>query len=241
MVLWMMIGVEFEMPLLGKSDKEVDQIHFEFSEELKQLKDDKIQIAEKPYPFETMIYLLFGLEQFRSMDKTIIYNFEEEESLVLFKGHQQVHNAYDFLLNVNYPEELPTLLSPLAFVNSTLKQVQIKSNGPFSKAENGKVETFYRLELVGPILPCSLLRLCHVFNGSQKGNFSATFSTLKGTTGINFDNRDSKGASPSNSPFKPLSDSISSLEQLQKCSTLGRKVIRKITCRESRFSSTLSK
>jgi hypothetical protein len=172
-------------------------------------------------------------------------SYDHVESILLFRGHQAVHSIYDFLLNGSYPDELPLLLSPVAFVNSAMKQVQIKSNGTFSKQMDGKMETLYCLELSGHILPCGVMQLCEVMKNAQK-KFSASFKTLKNTIGMNFLQETNRTPSPSNSPAKPLMDhlsssSSSSMDQLQEPSGLDKHVIKKITCTNNEFIITPSR
>jgi len=218
-------SILFEMPLASKSEKVVDELKEENSAELKELRAKNVQTQS-------------GKETITQI------SYDHVESILLFRGHQAVHSIYDFLLNGSYPDELPLLLSPVAFVNSAMKQVQIKSNGTFSKQMDGKMETLYCLELSGHILPCGVMQLCEVMKNAQK-KFSASFKTLKNTIGMNFSQETNRTPSPSNSPAKPLMDhlssSSSSMDQLQEPSGLDKHVIKKITCTNNEFIITPSR
>jgi hypothetical protein len=169
-----------------------------------------------------------------------LFNYADQESVLFFTGHESIHGLYDFLLNATYHDDTPTLLAPVSFVNSTLKQAKIKSNGSFSRIAEGKagMETHYALELEGPLLPSGLIQLCQVLKQAQKETFSALFKTLSNTVGMNFTEESSTSASPSSSPVKLLPDNLSVMKQFQERSTLGRNVIKKIVCANGEFTIT---
>ncbi|KYQ89893.1 hypothetical protein DLAC_09460 [Tieghemostelium lacteum] len=90
-------------------------------------------------------------------------------------------------------KDVPILLSRSAFIGSTCQISKIISNAPFTKhtrttltnsSSATKMETAYKLELDGPILPDTLLKLYQIFSKKQD-DFTCKLLTNNSTYGFN--------------------------------------------------------
>lgn len=73
-------------------------------------------------------------------------------------------------------------------MNATVKKIGVKSNGPLTRlsgVSNATMETVYRLELEGPLLPNSTCELCELFKVTQHGEFTANFKNDESCAGFN--------------------------------------------------------
>ncbi len=146
-------GVPFTNPLNSLLDNE--SISEQTKQHMNELKDlhltTQIQIqTQYPFPHSlsnpislfsvsfSLIYILILSVFFKSvflLSNTAGTNSHfthdpDVNTLLLFEGHAAIHSLFDFLLNFNgYNDELPLLYSNTPFVNSTLKQIQMKTNG----------------------------------------------------------------------------------------------------------------
>eukprot|EP00761_Pharyngomonas_kirbyi_P013200 gb/GECH01013227.1/.p1 GENE.gb/GECH01013227.1/~~gb/GECH01013227.1/.p1 ORF type:complete len:477 (+),score=105.33 gb/GECH01013227.1/:1-1431(+) len=100
----------------------------------------------------------------------------------VFAGSLQVHSFYDFF--VNYVVEnaysmlmpdVPTILSPVPFLNGSLKSAQTERNSTITDKNLSKL---HRLEISGPLLPHVVPALAYVLKNTQKGNFSMHFEQV---------------------------------------------------------------
>jgi len=66
----------------------------------------------------------------------------------------------------------PTLLSPVAFQGATLHALKLKQNQMKHKGE-----TFYNLDVCGPILPNMIIGLTDFLNETQDGNYRSSLVT----------------------------------------------------------------
>jgi len=108
-----------------------------------------------------------------------------------------VHALYDTLLNQERERrelDMPTLLCSSVFLNGAVQSVNIVKVGAGSKntaassgagaaaaspsaAPGGSSMTdVYTLDIAGPLLPASVVRLLTLFQSSQRGSFHATFA-----------------------------------------------------------------
>ncbi|TPX37047.1 hypothetical protein SmJEL517_g00845 [Synchytrium microbalum] len=133
--------------------------------------------------------------------RTIVSNKEQEESSpsLHFKGHPGVHGVFDYLLNWRDERanrraaQLPILLSHKPFLHATLKSLEIVKNGKIlnnssfdSVSGMQKVETMYRLELVGHVLPRTMSILVELMaNRTGMNGFMATLVCDEKTIGLN--------------------------------------------------------
>jgi hypothetical protein len=103
-----------------------------------------------------------------------------------------LHSLYDFLLHHDRRElNLPTLLASSVFLNSTSQALNIIRVGaqtrsaaartdaaPVGKTLGGAgLQMEYALDITGPIMPASVVRMLALFNSTQQGNFQAYLSS----------------------------------------------------------------
>lgn len=114
------------------------------------------------------------------------------KSMLTFTGHFGVHGLFEFLLNRKYARNgrlsLPTLLSPTAFENSTLRSLRANYTGALSKIGGNlprrrtvQMSQAYALELEGPILPHSYFKLHQLLEETQDSQFNAVYLTSDAT------------------------------------------------------------
>ncbi|TPX43116.1 hypothetical protein SeLEV6574_g05237 [Synchytrium endobioticum] len=156
---------------------------------------DNVQVIEEDVEQELAE---FGQEQ---PGRIVVMNGKDartEYTSLHFKGHASVHSLFDYLLNWRDPRahrrasQLPILLSLKPFLHATLKTLEILKNGKLLNNEVdpmtglAKIETMYKLELAGYILPrvVSALTSLMVTNTGSNG-FLARMSCEEGTLGLN--------------------------------------------------------
>lgn len=101
----------------------------------------------------------------------------KKKSLVLIKGMSNCQLFINLIMNsrVCIPTSgplsgvPPTLISPVAFQGATLKSLKLRQT---------KSDSFYSLELTGPILPNVVCGLLNLFKQTQN-DFKASFSTYE--------------------------------------------------------------
>lgn len=121
-------------------------------------------------------------------------------SVLLIQGKQYVHCLYDFLLHQDRRElNIPTLFASSTFLNGSTQQLNIVRVGaqiqrqksaetfttgitPKSAAltittSSAPLQTEYALDIIGTILPASVVRLVNLLHHTQKGQFQAYFSS----------------------------------------------------------------
>jgi hypothetical protein len=125
-------------------------------------------------------------------------------SVLLIQGRQELHALYSFLLLQDRRElHVPTLLASTPFLNGTTQQVNIVRVGaqskqvvPSSKLELNKpiglkesasaassaptstaLQSEFALDLIGPILPATAVRLFTLLQRTQQGQFQAYLSS----------------------------------------------------------------
>ncbi|CAG0883176.1 unnamed protein product [Cyprideis torosa] len=110
------------------------------------------------------------------------------ESAVFLRGTADVQGLYNYLLNsknltrgTGVP---PSLVSPVAFLKSSLSTLSLRRSVIEVPSKGGKATQAHCLELSGPVLPSTVLSLCHL---AQKHltSFRLSLSTLKGAEGLN--------------------------------------------------------
>jgi len=105
-----------------------------------------------------------------------------------------VHALYDTLLNQERERrelDMPTLLCSSVFLNGAVQSVNIVKVGAGTKNTTGSASALlssasssssssmtdvYTLDIAGPLLPASVVRLLTLFQSSQHGSFHATFA-----------------------------------------------------------------
>ena len=101
-----------------------------------------------------------------------------------------LHCLYDFLLHQDRRElNVPKLLASNVFLNATTQALNVVRVGAMART---KIEstpkqammgscmttpTEFVLDITGPILPASVVRLLALFNRTQEGDFQAVFSS----------------------------------------------------------------
>ncbi|XP_013421778.1 protein downstream neighbor of son homolog [Lingula anatina] len=124
-------------------------------------------------------------EGFRAIDN-------RPESTVYVEGNE-VQALYNFLLNcksciANTGAQTgipPTILSPVAFKGATLKSLKVHQGKVRQQATDGSTNTVFMVEVVGPILPHTLFKLCRLFESSQEQQFSAVCHVHEPTVPFN--------------------------------------------------------
>ncbi|XP_078617520.1 protein downstream neighbor of Son-like [Branchiostoma floridae x Branchiostoma japonicum] len=133
------------------------------------------------------------------------------ESLVQVEGGD-AQALFNFLINskslVSQSGPLagvpPTILAPVAFEGATLRALKVKQ-GSIRQTIAGKLTQVNSLEVSGPLLPLHVRQLCSLFQHTQHGEFSATFSTHEATAAFNRINDRESGMEDGHSPRKELS------------------------------------
>ncbi|XP_035687556.1 protein downstream neighbor of son homolog [Branchiostoma floridae] len=133
------------------------------------------------------------------------------ESLVQVEGGD-AQALFNFLINskslVSQSGPLagvpPTILAPVAFEGATLRALKVKQ-GSIRQTIAGKLTQVNSLEVSGPLLPLHVRQLCSLFQHSQHGEFSATFSTHEATAAFNRIEDGESGMEEGHSPRKELS------------------------------------
>jgi hypothetical protein len=115
----------------------------------------------------------------------------EDNSLVQFKGEEAIRQLFRYIIQYSFQEEIPQLLSPIPFLNSSLKQVEIKGNSKrtrkvVAKQHKDAMEDKFCLEVGGPLTIWNIMQLCDLFQQTQNGSFSVSLKTVKDTTNFNF-------------------------------------------------------
>jgi len=111
---------------------------------------------------------------------------QKYSSLLCFEGRTEVHHLYDFISNTfaklnTIKGDLPVLLSHKPFLHSVSKPITITKNNRYLTS---KKDTVYIIEFQGPILPNTLINLCHIFS-EVGGNFVCKISPHKNSCGLN--------------------------------------------------------
>lgn len=103
-----------------------------------------------------------------------------------------VQALFNFLLNSKtcvsnsgpYSGIPPTLLSPTAFVGATLQKTKIEQNIIKSLTKEGDPLTQYALDIIGPIMPYHIHRLCNLFKETN-GEFEMVANTYDSSAALN--------------------------------------------------------
>jgi len=105
-------------------------------------------------------------------------------SVLQVEGRHAVHCLYDFLLN-HAPRlhDVPLILSPSPFLNSTCRSASITSVTEGSMPGSG--EKRHVLELKGCIPPFTVLRLCHLLSRTQEEGFEMKLRGYEQCQGVN--------------------------------------------------------
>lgn len=99
------------------------------------------------------------------------------DSLCVVRGRQQVHALFDVLINpIKRAGDVPRILSPGPFMNCSVQSLHVTKNGPTAPTRSGQntkgaagaVGGTYALDLQGPIIPSSLISLCHLLSRTQR-------------------------------------------------------------------------
>lgn len=135
----------------------------------------------------------------KNTQKDSLYNFDNRpRSTLLFTQGSDVQALFNFLLNsktcmlnsgplTGVP---PTLLAPLPFIGGNLQKIKIEQNIIKSLTSSGDSLTQYAIDLIGPVMPYHLHRLCHLFRITQEGEFNMTANVYEQSTGLNTPKRD---------------------------------------------------
>lgn len=118
----------------------------------------------------------------KNAQKDALYNFDNRpRSALLFSEGADVQALFNFLLNAKQYITTssgplagipPTLLAPLPFIGGTLQKIKIEQNVIKSLNSQGEPVTQYAIDLIGPIMPYHVHRLCSLFRITQVDNFS---------------------------------------------------------------------
>ena len=79
----------------------------------------------------------------------------------------------------------PTLLSPLPFLNASMQKLKVEQNVIKSLKSNGESLTQYAVDLVGPIMPYHMHRLCNTFRLTQSSEFEMTAHVYQQSASLN--------------------------------------------------------
>lgn len=143
----------------------------------------------------------------------------EAQSLLLFQGREGVHSLFDFLLNwtaassaaqdkatdatIRQKFQIPTLYAPSSFLHAALKKVVVKTSQFKQMRDNtGELEELSSLELLGPLLPSSVISLFDIFKQTHS-EFKSTMDIEPETVNFNHNfasNGVPQAASPTSSP-----------------------------------------
>ncbi|CAF1073552.1 unnamed protein product [Brachionus calyciflorus] len=130
----------------------------------------------------------------KNAQKDSTYNFDNRpRSTLLFSEGSDVQALFNYLLNskscVSSSGPLtgvpPTLLAPISFVGATLQKIKVEQNVIKSLNSLGEPYTQYAIDLIGPIMPYHIHRLCNLFKATQVEDFSMVGNVYDQTTGLN--------------------------------------------------------
>jgi hypothetical protein len=162
-----------------------------------QLKQRDLEEAEELAEIEVNLGRYSGIKTHAVKVSTSLDG--KPKSMLTFVGHDGVHGLYEFLLNRKYGRngrlDLPTLLSPTAFQNATLKSIRTKYSGTLAKIGGNlpqrrsvQMNQALAFELDGPILPHSYHLLHELFEETQDGQYNGVYlstDSIHNTVGIN--------------------------------------------------------
>ena len=202
-------GVPFSMPLFQKTNEPVEQEPSSaYNAEILEIKQ-----ASKLIPIQS-----------QSKKKTTKYtDVNDPNSFVLIEGEEAVAALFEFLVNYSFVDDVPTLYATVPFVNGSLQQAVVKSNGKRVRENSSKsYENAYSIELSGPLLPVCMMQLCELFKKTQKKtSFTGVFQTEKTTQGFNYCHGE------------PTSDDLE-----KQSSPFGKQVIKRVVYENEMFNIT---
>ncbi|OAD56281.1 Protein downstream neighbor of son like protein, partial [Eufriesea mexicana] len=140
-----------------------------------------------------------------------------KQSLIFVKG-VEAQALFNFLINCKSAITTtgplagvpPTLLSPVAFHGASLKPIKVKES--VVRVDN---ESYFSLELKGPLLPHVLPSLCFLMKSSQLEQYSASCAQLNSTTSFSEVKNDFEQKETGNIPITP--GNIFGKENLSDC------------------------
>jgi hypothetical protein len=108
----------------------------------------------------------------------IKFQYKIEPGTFVFAGKKQVQSLFDYILMEcvkHVSMDFPTIIAPVCFLNSSLKEIQIILNERFSKMNSNVEKQLYNLEFSGYILPHTKIALCRIISQACKiGDISKT-------------------------------------------------------------------
>eukprot|EP00041_Stephanoeca_diplocostata_P019752 m.429358 g.429358 ORF g.429358 m.429358 type:complete len:584 (-) comp21387_c0_seq1:2724-4475(-) len=120
-----------------------------------------------------------------------------DKAMLYFHGHEGVHGIFELILNHKYAranaylaQPPPTLYSPTAFVNSTLKAMSITYCGKVSRSSSRSnrrtttTEVTYALDLEGPCMPLSFFSLCNAVDQAHSQDYEVLITNSQNNTGM---------------------------------------------------------
>ena len=163
------------------------------------------------------------------------------ESSVFVCG-SDVTALFNFLLNSNtltpVAGELagvpPTLLAPAPFKGATLTSLAVRQNCLRQQQVDGTVGKAYSLELIGPVLPCVVEKLCVLLEDTQRKNFSCSSHVLDSSVALNA--VVTPRPAMSEHLHRDVSEKTRAVPVRVSASKDGKSAVRELQCREGLYS-----
>lgn len=130
----------------------------------------------------------------KNAQKDSLFNFDNRpRSTLYFSEGSDVQALFNFLLNskscmsnsgplTGIP---PTLLAPLPFTGATLQKIKVEQNVIKTLTSSGEPLTQYAIDLIGPLMPFHIHRLCNLFRVTQIDNFNMVANVYEQSQAMN--------------------------------------------------------
>jgi len=136
---------------------------------------------------------LLELSKTVGLDKTQLVNEKKDRidnsasSLLVIKGRSQTDSLFKFLASIDprLGEDVPTILSPIPFLNGTLKKLALKSQEVTRTTVNNGFERVYRIDIKGLMLPHQLHEILSLLQLKQT-NFDIALEVDQDSLNFNY-------------------------------------------------------
>uniref|UniRef100_H2XXS5 Uncharacterized protein n=1 Tax=Ciona intestinalis TaxID=7719 RepID=H2XXS5_CIOIN len=202
-------GIEFTMPLQQLNTQQSDSVNSDVKDLNEGSKENR-PVAEKNVEADEVGWLVYVFieqeeQQWKDISNGLQFRKNKEINLavrsdgqprtaVLVKGMTQTQILFNYLLNcksstANSGPQAgvpPTILSPVPFIGSSLKKLDLRAGIAKSAKKSGVPKERFSLDISGPLMPHQLSGIITLLNKTQDdGNFTCAFGTHMYTAPFN--------------------------------------------------------